>query len=310
MIARDVVGIMARFRRLADGAPCVNTRCVRCESPHVERAAAAIRRGRPVEFVLPGFPAKSPNPRKVLGILPDEAELQALRFLEDLCDRAREFYEPGARVIICSDGRVFGDYVGIPDGNITAYQDQLAVMLRAFGNLSAYNLDDKWPGLGFDAMRQRLNDEYADSDEQVRASVTTDDNARRLYLGISRFLFEDQKGNTDESNRTIQRRAKQRAYGVIQRSKAWGALVSDVFPTAVRLSIHPQPCGSSKLGIRLGRTPDAWLTPWHSVAVRLGEGFQLMKRHEAEAAGAKVVSVGGEARYMSFPTASSEEMRP
>ena len=260
-VARNIVGIMARFRRMAEGALCVNKRCERCESPHVERAAAAVREGRPVDFVLPGFPAKSPNPRKVLGILPDEAELQALRFLEELCERATEFHPPGARVIICSDGRVFGDYVGIPDPHITAYQDQLAVMLRAFRNLTAYNLDDKWPGLGFDSMRERLNEQYADSDDQVRTSVSTDENAKRLYLGISRFLFEDQKGNTDESNRTIQRRAKQRAYGVIQRSKAWGTLVSEEFPAAVRLSIHPQPCGSSKLGIRLGRTPDAWLTP-------------------------------------------------
>ena len=35
-----------------------------------------------------------------------------------------------------------------------------------------------------------------------------------------------------------------------------------------------------------------------------------MKRHEAEEAGAKVVSVGGEARYMRFPGVGTDEVRP
>lgn len=300
IVAAQVVNLISRFRRLADGAACAAQSCARCEAPHVPVAREAILRGERIDFALPGFPAKSPNPRKVLGILPDEAERRALMFLNDLCEQIRGLYPPGARVIICSDGRVFGDCVGIEDAHITAYQDALAQMLQSCPHLSAYNLDDKWPGRSFDDMRATLTADYADSEEAIRAAVETDEDAKRLYLGISRFLFEDQKGRSQESNRSIQNRAKVRAFGVIRRSKAWGALVAEVFPRALRLSIHPQPCGSTKMGIRLGRTPDAWLTPWHSAAVRIGGAFQLMKRHEAEAAGAKIVQVNGQNSFLAF----------
>ncbi|MGC4064038.1 MAG: isocyanide synthase family protein [Polyangiaceae bacterium] len=299
-LAEQIVGLVSRFRRLTEDAACVNQPCHHCESPHLGAAKNAIRAKLPIEFALPGFPAKSPSLRKVLGYLPDEAEHRALTFLNDLCEQIRSMYEPGAKVIICSDGRVFGDYVGIPDPHITAYQDELAVMLRRFPHLSAYNLDDKWPGATFDEMRERLTSEYAESQDAIREAVKTDPDTRRLHLGMSRFLFEDQKGRTQESNRQLQLRAKEGAIGVIQRSKAWGALVAEQFPGALRLSIHPQPCGSSKLGIRLGRTPDVWLTPWHSVAVKIGNTFQLMKRHEAEAAGARIVRVDGKNSHMTF----------
>jgi len=290
---------------MSDDARCANQECRRCEAPHLANAAGVIARGEPLEFALPGFPAKSPNSRKVLGVLPDEAERRALLFLDDLCRQIQHFYEPGARVIICSDGRVFGDYVGIEDRHITAYQDRLAEMLTQFRTLSAYNLDDKWPGLAFERMREALTNDYADSEDETRRAVKEDPDTQRLYLGMVRFLFEDQKGRSGESNRTLQNRAKDRAYGVIRRSKAWGKLVAEQFPHAVRLSIHPQACGSAKMGIRLGRTPDAWLTPWHSAAVKIGGGFQLMKRHEAEAAGARVVQVRGENSYLTFDDVTS-----
>lgn len=299
-IASRIVSLVSRFRRMSVEALCANQSCQRCEAPHLATAERIIARGERLEFALPGFPAKSPNLRKVLGIFPDEAERRALLFLDDLCRQIQTIYEPGARVLICSDGRVFGDYVGIEDEHITAYQDRLAEMLSPFETLSAFNLDDKWSGLSFDVMRDLLTEQYADGEEETRRAVKEDDDTRRLYLGMSRFLFEDQKGRFDESNRTLQNRAKERAYGVIRRSKAWGKLVSEQFPDALRLSIHPQACGSAKMGIRLGTTPDAWLTPWHSAAVKIGDGFQLMKRHEAEAAGARVVQVRGENSYLTF----------
>src|SRR5205085_11734661 len=115
-----------------------------------------------------------------------------------------------------------------------------------------------------------------------------------LYRGITRFLVEDASTPEYQGSRAaLQRACRERAYGVIQRSKAWGDLIAERFPHAVRLSIHPQPCGSAKLGIHLLETADSWLTPWHGTAVKVGNRFILMKRYEAEATGARLIYVDG-----------------
>jgi pyoverdine/dityrosine biosynthesis protein Dit1 len=78
------------------------------------------------------------------------------------------------------------------------------------------------------------------------------------------------------------------------RSRAWGSLVGDVFPNAVRLSIHPQPCGSTKLGMNLlASQEDNWITPWHSTAVEVNGQFKLMKRETARSLGAQIATVDG-----------------
>jgi pyoverdine/dityrosine biosynthesis protein Dit1 len=69
----------------------------------------------------------------------------------------------------------------------------------------------------------------------------------------------------------------------------------------VRLSIHPQPCHAEKIGIYLVDTRDNWLTPWHGVAVETQGRFALMKRHEAEALGARVVYRDGRPSHFLAP---------
>ena len=98
---------------------------------------------------------------------------------------------------------------------------------------------------------------------------------------------------TDRSRTKVRNEGGERTYQVIQRSDAWGRLLNDCFPAALRLSIHPQNPHSEKIGMLLGATNDAWLTPWHGVAVKTNGKFQLMRRHEAEALGASLVSLGG-----------------
>jgi L-tyrosine isonitrile synthase len=91
-----------------------------------------------------------------------------------------------------------------------------------------------------------------------------------------------------------------RAVEVVRRSDAWSRLVDGAFPDALRLSIHPQPRGSSKLGIHVmdGDRGDAWLTPWHGVAVLRAGRFALMRRVDAEALGAHVVIHDGRPSHM------------
>lgn len=296
--------VLAHQRKARNGGPCGPSPCPRCLSAHLPAVIRAIGQNRPIQFVLPAFPAKSPNRDKVLGHLPDLAEELAVGFLSDLCAELTELYPPGARLTICSDGRVFGDLIGVPDEAITAYQQEMAALIRATGSdrLDLYTLDDYAPGSGPESLRRLLDAEYTEPIAELRARIRADADLRAMYLGIVRFLLEDRHGPGYSGTRSaLQRESRHRAYGVVARSRAWGDLVGARFPDAVRLSIHPQPCGAAKLGLLLGRTPDAWLTPWHAVAVREPSGFTLMKRIEAEQLGARLVHRAGRPSHYVLP---------
>lgn len=84
-----------------------------------------------------------------------------------------------------------------------------------------------------------------------------------LCRGITRFLVEDTADHPGTRS-ALQCECRQRAYGVIQRGRAWGDLIAEHHPHAVRLSIHPQPIGALKSGIRLLDARDVWITPWRS----------------------------------------------
>lgn len=305
-IARDILVDVMRFRRTCGPqTDCNLSPCQKCLSPHLSKIISAVAQNRPVTFVLPAFPGKSPNLGKVLGVLPDMAEIQALEFLQKLCDRVKHFYAPGARIILCSDGRVFSDVIGMRDENVTAYQQEISKIIEQSGltSLSTFNLDDLYSGLDFNLMRARLMEQFGEPLEELKAAVSRggktfgvaddDKEANRLYCGITRFLVEDATFPGQKLSRTaIQKECRVRAYAVIQRSKAWGDWIETQFPDAVRLSIHPQTCGAKKLGIRLIGS-DNWLTPWHSVAVEVNGKYKLLKRSLAEALGAELVHLDG-----------------
>ncbi|MEU9113752.1 isocyanide synthase family protein [Streptomyces sp. NPDC048483] len=262
--------------------------------PQLRQLAPALAAGRPIVFTLPGFPCKSPNPAKVLGHLPDEGERLALRFLDGLCARIAAVHPPGARVVICSDGHVFSDLVQVPDPHIDAYGDALRALIEEEGleHLETFDLRHAFGDLSYDAKRARVHARYAPDLETLRSQTRSDDETRRLYQGITRFLFEDTASFTGTRS-ALQRDCRARAYGVMQRSRAWGELIAEHHPGAVRLSIHPQPRGSAKFGIRLLAAPDVWMTPWHACVLQHADGRrELMRRADAERLGRLVLREG------------------
>ncbi|MEV6113757.1 isocyanide synthase family protein [Streptomyces sp. NPDC052109] len=268
-IATEILNLLLPHRRTTDRVP------VPAQAfPHqLRRISAFVRDGAPIVFTLPGFPCKSPNPAKVLGHLPDQGERLSLTFLNTLCTEIERIYPPGAHVIICSDGHVFGDLIGVPDEHIDAYADDLGIQIDRMGldRLSVFDLRDALGDLPHDTKRTHIHERYAPTLEALRAEIRADDQALALYRGITRFLVEDTAGWTGTRS-ALQRACRQRAYGVIQRSRAWGALIVEHHARAVRLSIHPQPIGAPKFGVRLLDAPDAWTTPWHSAALRRTDG--------------------------------------
>ncbi|MFF4500985.1 L-tyrosine/L-tryptophan isonitrile synthase family protein [Streptomyces sp. NPDC001401] len=263
--------------------------------PHqLRQITDCVRKGAPIVFTLPGFPCKSPNPAKVLGHLPDMGERLSLTFLDTLCTEIERLHPPGARMLICSDGHVFGDLIGVPDARIDAYADELRTLIRQLGlhRLSVFDLRDVLGDLPHEAKRAHVHERYAPTLDALRAEIHTDAPTLALYRGITRFLVED-TADHEGTRSALQRDCRKRAYGVIQRSRAWGELIGDHHPHSVRLSIHPQPIGAPKFGIRLLDTPDAWTTPWHSAALHRTDGtWTLLPGAEAAGRGRLILREG------------------
>lgn len=300
-LARKILLYMMQFRRIAGPKKsCATSNCDFCLMPHLNQVMAAIEAHRSITFVLPAFPGKSPNPAKVLGTLPDMAEQISLEFLNNLCQQIQTIYSPGAHVILCSDGRVFNDVVGISNIDVTDYQRALSLLIKkmSFTFISTFNLDDLYPGLNFDRMRHRLMEQYGEQLAAIRDAVykgskmpcsIENEEVHRQYCGMTRFLVEDAIHPRQLLSRNaIQKACRQRAYILIQRSRAWSELIAQQFPHAIRLSIHPQTCGTPKLGIRLMEAEN-WMTPWHGVAMDVGGSFVLLKRAQAEELGARLI---------------------
>lgn len=280
--------------------PCRDSKCESCASIYLPKIVYAVKNRRPVSFVLPAFPGKSPNLNKVVGMVPDFAEKISLSFLQSLCKRVKTIYSPGIQIIICSDGRVFSDVVGMQESHVTSYQAELDRLIdeMSLKDISTFNLDDIYKNLSFAQMRAELMKTYGKSSEFLKHKIKSgarpgatleEVEANRMYCGITRFLFEDSLFPCQRKSRAaIQRDAKSKAYEVIRRSNAWSELIEELFPEAVRLSIHPQVCGSKKLGIRLVGN-ESWMTPWHGVAMETPKGHILVKRSEAEELGARLI---------------------
>lgn len=301
-VVQAIARTLAFHQRCDQAGPLANA----LSDPVMARVRGFVRAGEPVHMVLPAFPAKSPSLRKVLGPLPDLAEALSLDALERLCACIAAIHPAGARLTICSDGHVFGPTIGVSDPVIDHYQAAIRAMIarRSLAHLDTFCLCDCTSLLlgsaGHDDRRAALLAQHGQSLDDIRTGLLRSEDGVRQLRGIIRFMAEDDWRADDVRSATqVQREAKARAYQVVQRSLAWGSFLQEVFPRSVRLSIHPQARSSDKLGIHMLPTADAWLTPWHAVAVDLGDRAVLMKRHQAERQGARLIHVDGRPSHYS-----------
>lgn len=307
--AENVLRELFRFRRLLPGSgQCETVPCRQCMALHLPKVQQVMSQGQPLTLVLPAFPAKSANLRKVTGALPDFGEELALRFLQDRCDAVAEIYEPGAQLIICSDGRVFSDIVGVDDDDVTAYRRSLIEMIERCNlqSLLVFDLDEVCSETDFSAMRGWLVDHYGEPLQALEQRTRQFADHQQLFNGIHRFMFEDLVERDQKLSRSqARKRSKDLAFEVIRRSNSWSRVLTELFPAALRLSIHPHSPHSDKIGILLGDADDLWLTPWHGVALLQSDRFQLTRRSEAEARGALLVERDGRASHFEMPDADS-----
>lgn len=296
-LARKVLDVFFKVRNLAGERQMHgNHTCAMCYTPHLDRLTKSIMAGEKLRFVLAAFPAKSPNPAKTLGWMPDMAEWLALDRLKDICDQVKRIYAPGLEIIIASDGQVFNDLIEVPDLDVMAYQLGLATMMDQIGatDLTLFNLDDTYGPGCFDSMRIALLEEHGDSTYEVERKISRDPETARLFNGIYHGLMEDAARSRKIKNAD----ARKTATEYVRRIQAWTSMVAETFPGAIQLSARPQLPHGRALGIRLVDATQPWLTPWNAVALQQGEGYVLIDRSEAEAMNAVLVREKNRPHYV------------
>ncbi len=293
-IDRAVLKIILNHRKVSHADPgCERGSCETCLALHRVKISYFTSQNLPIHFVLPAFPAKSPNTNKVLGTLADFGEEIALVNLDGLCRQIQSVYPPGARITICSDGRIFSELVGVSDDNVSAYVDSVRELIAEQGlrTISVINLEDLLDGSSFDELREKVLTKYSEDISDLRHRLSTDDEFKNMFNGIHRFISDDRRFLFPNLSATkVKEESKPIALGVIRNSNAWTRFLVQAYPNAVRLSIHPYPAHSEKIGIQLTKATNNWITPWHGVIVLQEDGYVLMKRTEAEALGAMLVT--------------------
>lgn len=291
--ALRMITILMKYQRRStvNALNCSRLTCPSCQKHPKNIIQQAILTQQPLTLILPAFPAKSANRQKTLSEQPDLGERMGLINLDKLCQSLHQLHQPGVRLIICSDGRVFNDLVLVDNADVEIYQQGLEKIIKEekLDYLSLFSLDDVYTNLDFAAMRVQLMLDFGESLEQLKQRIRTNSDALYLFNGIHRFIVEDQLAlKPHQSKNQTRLQAKETAYNVVRRSNAWSKLLAAHFPHALRLSIHPQPCGSEKFGIQFLPASNSWATPWHNVLLKNREHWQLIKRIDAEKLGARL----------------------
>jgi pyoverdine/dityrosine biosynthesis protein Dit1 len=273
-------------------------------SPVFNAIAKTMLEGGPLVFLLPAFPAKSPSQKKAFGKNPDLGEVLALQNLQKMCQEISEIYPAGAQVMICSDGRVFSDVVGVSDEDIDLYQKGVHAIIQDYelDHLKLLSMDDLFPGNNPEELRSLLEEIYCEDLGVIRHNVINDEKTSNLFNGLHRFLKEDQRELFhDMGQNAFNRLMKERAFELLRRSDGWSKLIEEHFRDGIRLSIHPHPITHSKLGIRLVNANSKWATPWHNVLVKFPDRMELMPHKEALDLGAQINFERGRYAFFEAP---------
>ena len=299
-LSEEILSMLFSYRRSLADAHEYRHYCEQCNHPHLEKIESFIASGKPIHMVLPGFPTKSPNMDKVLGVLPDKGEKISLHFLNSLCDSIKQIYPPGAQITICSDGHVFADLIEVSDANVFAYNQKLSEIIKQKNliNLNLFSLSNVYSENNFDKQRIKLIENFAQTYDEIRLLIKSTSRELALFNGIKKFLVADFSYLEPTMSKTaLRKKVHALTYSVIQRSHAWSSVMEEKFPDSVRLSIHPQPCHFHKLGIYLMDTKNNWLTPWHGVAVFKDGKFELMKKYQVPMDSSELIIEDGYPSY-------------
>lgn len=232
-----------------------------------QRLQGMMQTGAPLNFLLVGYPCKSPNTHtKVISDRVDVGELMGLVTLDHLCQQIRSVYPPGAHVSIVSDGIAYLDVLGLAPKVYETYQKSIGALIAQYfpetlslgggvgSDVLLAKVETKEATLG--AIPQVDEETLQDMEYFFQREIT--DEQLALLLG--------QKAEAMDNMLAIakSKAISQIAHHVAVRSKLFGESVAELVPgygDCIRLSVHPHQDMSTKCGIGLGYHMEG--TPWH-----------------------------------------------
>ncbi|WDE05954.1 L-tyrosine/L-tryptophan isonitrile synthase family protein [Thalassomonas viridans] len=250
-----------------------------------------IEKDLPLEFILPGFPCKSPNDvDKSFSVMPDYGEVRAIERLDEFAGRLNGLYAPGCRVTILSDGTTFSDIVCVAEEDKEAYKAALR-KLTVTENICWADLSSLLePGksnaaaLSCQAKRKALVNLVAPGPrafEKFVAKVQGDSEQAGVHDKLCSYLYHDihlerfSEGDRDTYLESI----SEKAYQMMYRGRALSYGIEQAFPHHIRLSVHQYDNAGPKFTFALTDHQQKSISPWHTVPVRLLNGQYLQLPH-------------------------------
>ncbi len=253
----------------------------------------------PIEFVMLGYPMKSPNDRdKVIGFLPDLGEEVSLANFQTFNLAIREVYPPGVSISIVSDGYVFNDIMQVSDDTVQAYEEQCIELARV-APIQWFDAKDFYSkGRTLYNIRETIMNQFGISTAELERRILIDPDVNTLYRGMIRFLSIDLAIRPFDSNNQLHKQAKIVAKEMMHRNEAYSQLISNEFKNAIRLSMHPSINNGTKFSFQLIPSPKAWTSPWHSAILINAQGeMETIHRKDAIAAGFELKEKSGRPYY-------------
>lgn len=258
--------------------------------------------GKPIEFVLLGFPMKSPNDRdKVLGKLPDLAEEASFTNLAKFNDLIKSEYAPGVNINVVSDGFVFSDIMKVTDNVVIEYEEA-TIDLAKQAPVKWFDLRDFY-GNDIAEARTKVVSQFGISDVELERRIMFDPDVNALHRGMIKFLSLDLTINEYPSKNQLQKDARKVAREMMFRNEAYSSLIKKEFTDQIRLSIHPSQNNGAKYSFQLIPGTKIWTSPWHcALAVDEATGeYETIHKKDALGLGYQITEAHGRPYFFTKP---------
>lgn len=263
-----------------------------------EKISSYVNNNIPIDFVMLGYPMKSPNFRdKVIGQLPDMAEQVSVTNFSDFGSKIQSIYAPGININIVSDGQIFADVMRVDDRIVAMYEEVIRDMMKDTP-ITFYNAKDFYSKkICLRGVRNKILNNFGISSEELSQRILIDPDVKFLYQGMIRFMETDLAIRDYSSNNQLHKEAKKVARDMMFRNEAYSQLVRSEFSDSIRLSMHPSINNGSKFSFQLIPSPKAWTSPWHCALAMVNGQYETIHRKDAEKNGYELVYKDGRPYY-------------
>lgn len=263
-----------------------------------DKISSFVTQNKPIEFVLLGYPMKSPNTRdKTIGILPDMAEQASFENFKNFNDQIKTVYEQGVKIKIVSDGYVFSDVLEVSNSTVAQYAEVAHDMAKD-APLEFYDLTNFYDkNLSLNTMRDKVMGQYGINEVELEKRILLDADVNYLYKGMIHFMEQELAIKTFPSRNQLNKAAKIITRKMMMRNEAYSGLIREEFKSDIRLSMHPSVNNGTKYSFQLIHSDKAWTSPWHCALLIDNGEFVTIHRKDAEAAGYELINKDGRPYY-------------